>query len=137
MVVDASVWVSRLVPQDAKHATTREWLDRHLQNGGLTASPTLALAEVAGAVARRTGSARLGTRAVQALLNLPGLRLIAVDQRLAMSAARLAANLSLRGADAVYVAAALDLGVPLVSWNVEQRERGRRLLRVHTPGQTE
>jgi predicted nucleic acid-binding protein len=137
MVVDASVWVSRLLPQDAKHAATRGWLERHLRDGGLTASPALALAEVAGAVARRTGSARLGTRAVQALLDLPGLRLIAVDQRLAMRAARLAAELSLRGADAVYVAAALDLGLPLVSWDVEQRERGRRLVRVHTPGEME
>ena len=98
MVVDASVWVSRLVPQDANHAATRDWLDRHLRDGGLTASPTMALAEVAGAVARRTRSARFGMRAVQALLDLPGLRLIAVDPRLAMSAARLAANLSLRGA---------------------------------------
>jgi predicted nucleic acid-binding protein len=137
MVVDASVWVSRLLPQDAEHAATRDWLERHVRDGGLTASPTLALAEVSGAVARRTGSARLGTRAVQALLDLPGLRLIAVNQRLAMTAARLAAELSLRGADAVYVAAALDLGLPLVSWDVEQRERGRRLVRVHTPGETE
>src|SRR2546428_644334 len=52
-------------------------------------------------------------------------------------AARLAAKLSLRGADAVCVAAALDLGVPLVSWDTEQPERGRRLVRVHTPGEAE
>lgn len=137
MVVDASVWVSRLLPQDTKHAATQGWLERHVRDESLTASPTLALAEVVGAVARRTGSARLGTRAVQALLDLPGLRLIAVDQRLAMTAARLAAELSLRGADAVYVAAALDLGLPLVSWDAEQRKRGRRLIRVHTPGEME
>ncbi len=137
MVVDASVWVSRLLPQDTNHSATREWLARHLENGSLTASPTLALAEVAGAVARRTASARLGTRAVQSLLAVPGLRLIAVDRRLAMTAGRLAADLALRGADAVYVAAALDLGVPLVSWDAEQRERGRRRIRVLTPDEVE
>jgi predicted nucleic acid-binding protein len=137
MVIDASVWVSRLVPQDTNHVATRDWLERHIRSGNLTASPTLALAEVAGAVARRTAKARLGTRAVSSLLALPGLRLIAVDRRLSVTAARLAAELALRGADAVYVAAALDLGVPLVSWDVEQRERGRRVVRVQTPDEVE
>ena len=137
MMVDASVWVSRLLPQDTNHSATRGWLQRHLQEGGLTASPTIVLAEVAGAVARRTTSARLGRRAVRSLLTLPGLRLIAVDRRLAMTAARLAAELALRGADAVYVAAALDLGIPLVSWDDEQRERGSRLVRVGTPDEME
>ena len=137
MVVDASVWVSRLLPQDTNHSATRGWLERHLQAGSLTASPALVLAEVAGAVARRTQSARLGRRAVRSLLIVPGFRLISVDRRLAMTAARLAAELALRGADAVYVAAALDLGLPLVSWDDEQRERGRRLVRVQTPAEVE
>jgi len=137
MVVDARVWVSRLLPQDAHHAATRDWLERHLRDAGLTASPTLALAEVAGAVARRTASPRLGKRAVRSLLTLPDLRLVAVDRRPALEAARLAADLALRGADAVYVAAALNLGVPLVSWDTEQRERGRRVVRIQTPDEAE
>ena len=50
MVVDASVWVSRLVPQDAHHATSRQWLERQLMEGALLIAPVLVLAEVAGAL---------------------------------------------------------------------------------------
>ncbi len=30
IVVDASVWVSRLVPQDVHHELTRQWLERYI-----------------------------------------------------------------------------------------------------------
>ena len=33
-VVDASVWVSRLVPQDVHHEASRGWLAHHLARGG-------------------------------------------------------------------------------------------------------
>src|SRR2546422_376221 len=69
MVVDASVVVSRLV----------------------------LLPEVAGAVARRTGDPRLARRAVDAVLRLPALRLVQVDD----SRARRPGS---PGAEAVYIA---------------------------------
>ena len=112
MVVDASVWVSRLVPQDAHHAESRDWLDRQVARGGLLVAPILLLAEVAGAVSRRTGQSRLAKRAVETLLRVPGLRLVAMDRRLGRTAADLAAQLKLRGADAVYVATAEHLNLP-------------------------
>jgi predicted nucleic acid-binding protein len=39
----------------------------------------------------------------------------------------------LRGADAVYVALARRLGMPLVTWDAEQRERAKPVVRVVTP----
>ena len=90
MVVDASVIVSRLVPHDVHHEPTRRWLMHHVGDGGLLIAPTLLLAEVAGAVARRTGKARLARRAVATVLCLPGLRLVSLDEALARMAADLA-----------------------------------------------
>jgi predicted nucleic acid-binding protein len=133
MVVDASVWVSRLVPQDVHHLVSRRWLERHVAGGGLLVAPVLLLAEVAGAISRRTREPRLANQAVESLLRVPDLRLVSVDPRLGREAARLAADLHLRGADAMYVALAHHLNVPLVTWDREQRDRAASLIMVHTP----
>jgi predicted nucleic acid-binding protein len=137
MVVDASVIVSRLVPHDVHHEASRRWLTRHVADGGLVIAPALLLPEVAGAVARRTGEPRLARRAADAVLHLPALRLVPVDDVLAGSAARFAAQLRLRGADAVYIAAAARLRLPLVTWDLEQRDRAARLIEVLIPGDGE
>lgn len=133
MVVDASVWVSRLVPHDVHHVTSRAWLETHVTGGGLIVGPTLLLTEVAGAISRRTGMPRLAKRAIETLLRLDSLRLVPVDGELALAAARMAGDLSLRGADAVYVATAHHVNMPLVTWDVDQRERAARIITVLTP----
>jgi predicted nucleic acid-binding protein len=133
MVVDASVVVSHLVPHDVHHAASRAWLTRHLSEGGLVIAPALLLPEIAGAVARRTGAPRLAQRAVEAVLRLPALRLVPVDDVLARRAAVLAGRLRLRGADAVYIATAATLRQPLVTWDAEQRDRAARVIQVMVP----
>jgi predicted nucleic acid-binding protein len=134
MVVDASVVVSRLVLHDVNHEASRRWLEEHVAGGGLVVSPTLLLPEVAGAVARRTGKPRLARRALEAVLRLPNLRLIAVDAVLGRAAAALAGRLRVRSADAVYLTVAATLHLPLMTWDLEQRDRGGRLVEVWTPG---
>ena len=133
MIVDASVIVSRLVPADVHHEASRRWIERHVARDGLLIAPTVILPEIAGAVARRTGQSRLARRAVEAVRRLPALRLVAVDDILATSAARLAGQLRVRGADALYIAAAADLNLPLVTWDAEQRSRAARVIEVVTP----
>lgn len=131
-VVDASVWVSRLVPLDPYHILSTHWLYQRITRGELLVAPSLVLAEVAGAVVRRTGKASLGVRALALLTRLPTVRLVPVEAELAMLGGRLAADLSLRGADALYVAVAHRLGVPLITWDREQRERGCQVIPVLT-----
>ena len=128
VVVDASVWVVRLVPQDAFYPAARAWMDRLLANGGPMLSPSLLLSEVAGAIARRTGEPHLARQAIQQLGQLPGLQLIQMDQGLVKRAALLAADLGLRGADALYVAVAADLELPLVTLDADQRKRASERL---------
>jgi predicted nucleic acid-binding protein len=48
-------------------------------------------------------------------------------------AAQMAADLRLRGAEVVYVAAAYLLQVPLVTWDREQRQRAASVIAVQTP----
>lgn len=131
-VVDASVWVSRFVTQDSNHRASYEWLDRHLGNGGIVA-PMIMLSEVAGPIARQTGDPSVAHAALGAMLRMPGLRLVPVDRQLGHSAAGLAADLRLRGADAIYVALALSLSLPLVTWDRQQHARATAAIRVSTP----
>ncbi len=133
MVVDASVWVSRFAPSDPHHIVSREWLERRAEQEELVIAPGILLAEVGSAVARRTGRARLGHRAVTDLLSWGLLRLMPLDPLLAEAAAYLAVDLALRGADATYVAVARRLGVPLVTWDREQRERAGVLVHTYEP----
>ncbi|UCG23378.1 MAG: type II toxin-antitoxin system VapC family toxin [Chloroflexota bacterium] len=132
-VVDASVFVSALYPQDAFHQPSREWLGRQLSDGVLLVAPIIALPEVGGAIARRTANPDLGRQAVLRLQRLPYFRLVPVDDRLGLQAVELAVDLRLRGADAVYVAAALQLQIPLVTWDGEHRERAGGRIAVQTP----
>jgi predicted nucleic acid-binding protein len=132
-VVDASVWVSRLVPGDPSHATSRAWLEAQVARGDLLVSPALLLPEVAGALVRRTGLAVAARRAIAQLLRLPAVRLVAVDERVAREAGRLAARLRLRGADAVYVAVARLLRLPLVTLDHEQERRAGEAIVVRQP----
>jgi predicted nucleic acid-binding protein len=76
---------------------------------------------------------RLARRAVEAVLQLRAFRLVPVDADLARTAADLAGRLCLRGADAIYIAAAVTLRLPLVTWDVEQRQRAARVIDVVTP----
>ncbi len=130
IVVDASVWVSRLVPQDVFHPVVRAWMEERRLEGVNLLSPAMLLPEVAGAVSRRTGEPRLAQAAIDSLSRLPGLRLLAMDQSLVQEAARLAAELGLRGADAFYVAAAARLNLPLATLDGDQKARAGKLVSV-------
>ncbi len=123
MVVDASVWVSSLVAQDTHHLSSRRWLQHHLAIGTSLIVPTLVLAEVAGAISRRTAITELGRQAAAEILHVPGLRLVPLDADLGEEAARVAADHRLRGADAVYVATAHMLSVPLSTLDEELEVR--------------
>jgi len=129
------VWVSRPARSDAHHRPSRQWPMTATQQGELLAAPSLLLPEVAGAIARRSGRTDLALRAASLLERLPNLRLVRLDAALARLAGQLAAELRLPEADASYVALAQRLGVPLVSWDGEQRERGAGLVPVVTPGE--
>ena len=133
IVADASVWVSLLVRHDVHHATSRQWLGKHLARGEPIVAPVLLLAEIAAAIARRTGRSADGEQALAFVLRVPSMRLITVDGRLGQTAARLAAQYQVRGADAIYVATAQHLNIPLVTWDRQQRERAASVVATRTP----
>ncbi len=133
VVVDASLWVSSLLPGDAFHHASWEWLQQKTAEGEPLIAPAIMLAEVGGAISRRTSRPDLGRKAVVSLLRLRGLRLVAVDRQLGMEAARIAAQAGLRGADAVYAALARRLSVSLTTWDDELQQRAGHWVVVQRP----
>ncbi len=132
IVLDASVWVAYLLPQDTWHAASVRFLDPVLDAGTGMVVPTLFLVEVSAAVARQTQPAH-GLRARARLLDIDLFRWVAIDDALAAAAARFAAELQIRGADSVYATLAEQLGLPLVSWDRDHLERATLRITVFRP----
>jgi predicted nucleic acid-binding protein len=135
VIVDASVWVSYFLPRDRFHAETAAWLEEALRAERDLASPVLALAELASAISRETGNPESGMSAVDGLRSIPSLTLLPLDAELGRLSAQMAASLRVRGADAVYIAASEQLRLPLVTWDLEQRDRASRLVRAVAPAE--
>jgi predicted nucleic acid-binding protein len=92
-------------------------------------APSLLLAEIGGAISRRTTSS-LALKAVEQVQSLPGLQLIEMEHSLIREAAQLAAELGLRGADSTYVAVAARLDLPFITLDVDQRGRAAKHIKV-------
>jgi predicted nucleic acid-binding protein len=133
IVLDASVWVSIVLAGDVHRAISRQWARKWLGAGGRMVVPVLFLTEVAGAVSRQSGRAVRGRQASNTILTNSSFQLEVIDRSLAESASRLAADLPLKGSDAIYVALAERLGVPLVTWDNEQLTRAAAVIDVRTP----
>ena len=132
-VVDASVLVSVYHVPDAFHQPSAAWLQQHIRSGAIIVAPLLILSEVGGAIARQSANPQQGQEAFLQLRALPNLFLVPFDERLANLSAQLAADLRLKGADAVYIAVAAQLGLPLMTWDREQIERGGRVVSARRP----
>lgn len=133
IVVDASVWVSAFYRFDVNHTTSRAWLQYAQEENQQLAAPNLLLAEVAGAIARRTQRPEVSLRIVERIVALPNIRLVVFDRRLASATALVAGKHFLRGADAAYVAVAEYLEAPLLTWDQEQLRRAKPIIQVLRP----
>jgi len=129
IVVDASIWVARLVSEDVFYEPVKEWMSARLEEDDQFLAPSLLLAEIGGAISRRTTPA-LGLKAVDQVQSLPGLQLVEMEDLLLQEAAQLAAQLALRGADATYVALAARLDLPLMTLDIDQKERASKRIKV-------
>ena len=133
VVVDASVWVAYFIQHDVHHVACKTWLQNHALNRGTFAVPVLLLAELAGAVYRRSGKSELAKAALAEVLKLPELTIVPIDRTLGNLAADLAAQLGWRGADATYAALAYHLNVSLLSLDQEHQTRAGYLIKVRNP----
>lgn len=131
LTIDASVHLNALNPTEEGSAASQELL-RRLHEVAPEAdavgdhevvSPTLLLVEIAASVARVFDDTERGKEVAAAVRNLPAETWIALDAPLAEQASAVAAELRLRGADAVYAAVARSAGSWLVTRDRQQLDR--------------
>jgi len=128
VVVDASVWVARLIEDDEFHIITKDWMGTQRAQETVFISPALLLAEVGGVITRRTGKSTLGLKAIQQLEKLPDVRIVDLEKPLMDEASRIAAKYGLGGADSIYVAVAAALKIPLVTFDIDQQEKAAQVV---------
>ncbi len=134
VTIDASVLVAAAVLDEVEHESARRVLHEVITSGTSVHLPTLAIVEVTAAIARRTGDVDLALAAGRRVLELPGLVLLDLDIDQMAVAARLASDLRLRAADAVYVAVA-RMGAALITLDAELRDRAGSVVAVQSPAQ--
>lgn len=128
-VIDASVWVALFDARDVFHERVVHWFASQEEPPEAYRSPSIAIAEVGAALSRRTEAA-LAQRAVTALIGQRNVLLEPIGSGLAQRAAEIAIDRRIRGCDAVYVALAESVGLPLLTLDRQQRERAEGLVRV-------
>ncbi len=96
-------------------------------------APSILLTEVAAAIARRLGQPQIALYAAATISNLNLMRIVPMDGALMQEATDMAANLRLRGADAIYVATAKQLGIPLLTWDHEQLTKSTSVISAFRP----
>jgi predicted nucleic acid-binding protein len=123
LTLDASVFVAACRPHEPGHAACRELLDQLRSAAIPLIEPAILPVEVAAALSRTGSNPSLAKEFAEAILNLPHLTVVAVDERTACRAVPVAAQYRLRGADALYVTVAAQYGAHLVTLDGEQLRR--------------
>lgn len=134
-VLDASLLVAGIRPGEPFYDEARAALEMLTQQRTNLYIPAIALAEVAAAIARGSGSADQAARDVRLVRRLAGLRVLPIDGPLADLAADIAGRQRIRGCDAVYVALAQRRRAVLISLDNEQRLRAPSTVTTWTPGE--
>lgn len=119
LTLDANVWVAGFDPHDRFHERSAAFLRAVTRSGIALHGPTFVTVEVACALARRAGDPAIGALVDERLRAHPKLRLHPVDERLLEMAREIGVQQMLRGADALYAAAAMIVEAPLVTWDDE------------------
>ena len=133
LVVDASVFLAFVIPEEKEHGEAARFFACCDTGKQQILFPALALAEVAGGVARRKRAPMKAALAVSRMQRLAGVKFFPLTEQSAAAAARLAANHFLRGADAIYCQLAREKTVPLVTFDLEIRERATGVVRGLSP----
>lgn len=135
IVIDASVWVSSLRPDEDHHRVSLEWVVGWTSSYRLLSVPAHFPAEITGALGRQRVDRHYTLKVLSEILSAPPFTIHPIAVALGERAAHVALATGIRGSDAIYVALSEQLTVPLVTWDREQLERAGQIVEVLTPAQ--
>jgi predicted nucleic acid-binding protein len=133
IVLDTSVWLGAILPEDVHFAETQLWIHHIQLTRTRFAVPAHFPAEVSGVLARIGIDDRFVEEVIKQIDSIERFEIYPISAGHGLLAAEIAWKARVRGADAIYIALAHQLDVPLVSWDRQQRERGQMFCRTMTP----
>jgi predicted nucleic acid-binding protein len=128
VTVDSSVIISSLLHYEPRHAEALKIWGEVLKGKSVAFLPFSVLVEVVAAIRRRTGSNRLALEVKKELLNSESISFVILDQTSAEQAAEIAAEIGIRGMDAIVVQVAKELGSKLISFDNEMIAKASKIL---------
>ena len=123
LTIDASVWIAASDATDKFHQPSRDLLRKVVADGIAVIQPAFGRTEVACALARRLRDGAQGQQLTHSLMNRMVTSEIAMDAAFLNATESIGTSLFLRGADALYAAAAKQSQSPLISWDGEHVQR--------------
>src|SRR5579864_1469575 len=133
VVADASVWVSWLSPLESNYSSSNTWMERFNASRGQFVAPSFLQIEIAASISRKTGQITKALAAVEALNSIDTMQVLPLDASLVQTATDVAINLQMRAGDAIYVALARQMNIPLISWDKDQLSKASRFITTYTP----
>ncbi len=133
VTIDANVWLAAADADEPAHDACEACLRQVLLRRARLEHPWLLLVEVSATVARKTHKPTMAAEAVSVVQAVPGHVWHALDAGLAQRAGKIAAQLTLRGADAIYTAVAQQSGAVLLTCDLELRDRAAGAIVCLTP----
>ena len=116
-VIDASVWVAAALSTDKHHAKAQRLLGAIVDAGESIHVPTLAFVEVAATMRRMTGSSPIANSVVARMRGVVS-QVWDLDASFERVATQVAMTAGPRGADAVYIAVAMEASERLVTFEL-------------------
>ena len=133
IVIDTSAWISATLPGDQHFPNTQPWLAHIRSSRTRFYVPAHFPAEVSGVLSRVRTEDRLLREAVEQIESSEQFVINPISIRQGLFAAEIARSARVRGSDAIFIALANELDVPMITWDRQQRERGVIFCRTMTP----
>ena len=133
IVVDTSAWLAGVLPADIHFRETQPFMDLVRLGHVRLHVPAHFPAEVAGVLSRIGELEQFIGDRIEMIGSVQMYTIHSVSMPLGLLAADIARHARIRGSDAVFLALAAALDLPLVSWDKQQRERGKMFCRTMTP----
>jgi predicted nucleic acid-binding protein len=124
LALDANLWIAAFDPSDAFHDDSVAVFAEAARRALPLTGPSFVVLESICALARRVNDPSFAQAAAARMAEHPALHLEPLSEALLAEAERLGVERRLRGSDALYVATAMRLGCPLLSWDQELVDRG-------------
>ncbi len=135
VVVDASVLIAAVTARETGHLLARRFVGACTARALPIFVPVIALAEFSGGLSRTGRSAEQIKRFLAIYRSQAEFTVVPIEVELGDEAVSIATLQRIKGCDAIYLALARDLTLPLVTLDREQQDRAPADVEVRTPEQ--